>query len=173
MATLTATKFDTPDGAQRALAVLQGLQPQQLLTIQDAAIVSWPAGAKQPQTSNLHNLTGAGAVGGAFWGMLFGLIFVPFLGLAIGAITGALAGHFADYGIDDTFIQEVRSQVTPGTSALFLLSSGAVVDRVLAALQQAGVQGELISSNLSTEQEQQLREAFGAAGPAGAAGAAQ
>jgi uncharacterized membrane protein len=53
--------------------------------------------------------------------------------------------------------------VTPGTSALFLLSSDAVVDRVVDALKQAGLQGEIISSNLSTEQEQQLQAAFGGA----------
>ena len=43
-------------------------------------------GQKKPKTRQLHNLTGAGALGGAFWGMLFGLIFfVPLLGAAIGA----------------------------------------------------------------------------------------
>ena len=104
--------------------------------------------------------TGAGALGGAFWGMLFGLLFfVPFFGLAVGAAVGALAGHFARYGIDESFIDQVRAKITPGTSALFLLTSGAVVDKVAAAVK--GQQFELIQSNLSKEQEDQLREAFG------------
>lgn len=164
MATLTVSKFSSPDEAQRALDVLQGLQPQRLIAIQDAAIVSWPEGADQPKTSNMHNLTGAGALGGAFWGMLFGLIFfMPFLGAAIGAVTGAIAGHFTDFGIDDNFIKEVQSQVTPGTSALFLLSSGAVVDRVVEALKDAGITGQIISTNLSGEEEAKLKEAFSAA----------
>lgn len=164
MATLTATKFSSPDEAQRALEVLQGLQPQRLITIQDAAIVSWPEGADKPQTSNLHNLTGAGALGGAFWGMLFGLIFfMPFLGAAIGAITGAISGHFTNYGIDDTFVNQVRSQVTPGTSALFLLTSDGVVDRIAEALKEAGITGQIISTNLSGEQEAQIKEAFASA----------
>ena len=43
MATLTAIKFDTPDGADQLEAVLQDLQRQQLITVLDAAVVSWPA----------------------------------------------------------------------------------------------------------------------------------
>ena len=58
-----------------------------------AATVSWPEGAKRPKTRELHNLAGAGALGGAFWGLLFGLLFfVPLLGMAIGAAAGALSG---------------------------------------------------------------------------------
>ena len=99
-------------------------------------------------------------MGGAFWGMLFGLLFfIPFLGLAIGAAMGALMGHFAHYGIDEGFIDQVRSKITPGTSALFLLTSGAVVDKVADAVK--GQQFEIIQTNLSKEQEDQLRADFG------------
>jgi uncharacterized membrane protein len=160
MASLTVWKFDTPEGADGALATLSGLAKQQLITIQDAAVVTWPADKKKPKTKQAQNLAGAGALGGAFWGMLFGLLFlIPFLGLALGAAMGALAGHFADYGIDDDFIKAVKAKVTPGTSALFLLSDGAVADKVTEAFK--GTNMELIQSNLSTEQEAALREAFG------------
>ena len=72
----------------------------------------------------------SGAIlGGAFWGLLFGLIFlVPLLGAAVGAATGAFAGTLTDVGIDDGFIKEVRKTVTPGTSALFLMTSDAGID---------------------------------------------
>jgi len=49
------------------------------------------------------------------------IFFIPFFRLAVGAALGALSGYFADYGIDDNFIREVRKHVTPGTSALFFL----------------------------------------------------
>ena len=159
MATLSALKFNTPEGAEQMLSKVQDLQKQQLIQVQDAAIVTWPQGAKKPKTKQLQNMAGIGAMQGAFWGMLFGLIFfIPFFGLAIGAAMGALAGHFADYGIDDKFIEETRSKVTEGTSALFLLTSGAVVDKVAEALK--GTQAEVISTNLSKEQEDELRETF-------------
>lgn len=159
MATLTVWKFDTATGAQEALDKLAELSKQQLIQIQDAAVVSWPVGKKSPKTKNYGSMTGQGALSGAFWGMLFGLIFfVPFFGLAVGAAMGALAGKFADYGINDNFIKEVREKVTEGASALFLLSANAVQDRVLAAFE--GVNMELIASNLSAEQEAALREQF-------------
>ena len=162
MATLTVLKFPTASGAEEMLGTLEGLQKQQLISIQDAAIVSWPMGKKKPKTRQLHNLAGFGAMEGAFWGMLFGLLFfVPILGLAVGAGMGALAGSFADVGIDDKFIKEVQSKVTEGTSALFLMSSGAVADRIAPAVK--GQQFEIISTNLSKEEEANLQAAFSSA----------
>jgi uncharacterized membrane protein len=159
MATLAVLKFPTAEGAATMLVELQNLQKQQLITIQDGAILSWPVGAKKPKTTQLTNLTGAGALSGAFWGMLFGLLFfVPFFGLAIGAAMGALAGHFAHYGIDENFINQVRDKITVGTSALFLLTSGVVVDKVAEAVK--GQHFEIIQTNLSQAQEDELREAF-------------
>jgi uncharacterized membrane protein len=157
---LTVWKFPDALGADRAEVTLEGLQKQELITVHDAAIVSWPDGAKKPKTHQLNSLTMAGALGGSFWGLLFGLIFfVPLLGLAIGAATGALSGSLSDVGIDDGFIRDVRDQITPGTSALFVMTSDAVQDKVKAAFE--GQQMELISTNLSNEQEQALRQAFG------------
>jgi uncharacterized membrane protein len=156
MATLSVLKFDTADGAKQMENTLLGLQKQQLITIHDAAIVTWPQGKKQPKTEQLHSLAGAGALQGAFWGMLFGLIFfVPFFGLAIGAAMGALSGKFADYGIDDNFIKQTREKVTEGTSALFLLTSGAVMDKLAPAVKDQKF--EILSTSLSKEQEDQLR----------------
>jgi uncharacterized membrane protein len=62
-------------------------------------------------------------------------------------------------GIDDGFIARVRGQVTEGTSALFLMTSDAVIDRVVDAMKP--LHFEIIATNLSKDQEQKLREAFG------------
>jgi uncharacterized membrane protein len=162
VATITAYKFDTPDGAEQMLDLVKELSKQQLITLEDAAIVTWPQGNKKPKTKQLESLAGAGALGGAFWGMLFGLIFfVPFFGMAVGALTGALAGKFSDYGIDDDFIKSVGAKVTKGTSALFLMTSDAVMDKVSDAVKGKGWNFEILSTNLSKEQEDQLREDFG------------
>lgn len=159
MGTLTVWKFDTADGAEDATRMLQELSTQHLIRVHDAAVVRWDSGSKRPKTKQMHNLAGAGAAGGAFWGMLFGLIFfVPLLGAAIGAATGALAGSLKDVGIDDRFINRVRDEVTPGTSALFVLSSDAVMDKVGEAF--AGQSPKLIFTNLSDEQEAAIREVF-------------
>lgn len=159
MATLSVLKFETSEGAQQMLSVLESLQKQQLIEIQDAAIVTWEKGKKKPKTRQLHNMADVGALTGAFWGLLFGfLFFIPVLGLAMGAALGALAAHFSDYGIDDKFINSVKEKVTPGTSALFLLTAAANLDQVVVAVK--GMRFEIIQTNLTQEQEDQLRAAF-------------
>jgi uncharacterized membrane protein len=139
MATLSVLKFNDPYGADRVLLALQGLQERQMITLQDASIVSWPQGNKKPTTRQQFSTAGAGAL--------------------IGAGMGALSGSMADVGIDDDFIKQVREKVTPGTSALFALTSGATApDRVIDELKQYDF--EIISTNLPEEQEKKLREAF-------------
>ena len=159
MATLTAIEFPTADGADRALSTLRDLQKQKLIVLHDATVVSWPAGSKRPKTRHLRNLAGEAALGGVFWGVLFGLLFLaPLLGAAIGGAIGGVTGSLIDLGIDDEFSSEVRSRVTPGTSALFTLTSDAVVERVAEAFREMGAR--IISTNLSDEQEARLREMF-------------
>jgi uncharacterized membrane protein len=157
--TLVVLKFDTPEGAEQALAIAADLQKQHLLEIQDVATVTWPQGKKKPKTRHGQGACG-GAWYGAFWGMLLGWIFfVPFLGAAWGAAMGALSASWSDYGIGKEFIENVRSQVTEGTSALFLLAGQVTSDKVAEAFKSAP-KFEVISTNLSHEQEEQLKEAF-------------
>ena len=159
MATLTAVKFPTASGADDALEILERLQREEAISVHDGAIVTWEYGATKPRTRQLNDLTGAGALGGGFWGLLFGLIFfVPILGLLAGAAMGATAASMRDVGIDDDFIKEVQEKVTPGTSALFALTSAGVPDKVAEAFR--GVHGELLHTNLSRDQEAQLRDVF-------------
>lgn len=163
MATLTVLEFETADGAEQMVNILGQLRPLRLITILDAAIVSWPRGAKKPKTNQLTNLAAVGALSGAFWGLLFGLIFfMPLLGAAIGAGMGALGGSLRDVGINDELINTLRDEVTEGTSALFLMSADAVPDRLAEELKARSVSFKLVASNLSHEQEARLREVFGA-----------
>ena len=126
MATFTVWKFHTAEGAEDALGTLERLQSEELITVQDAAIVSWPEGKRKPKTRHLNNLAGAGALGGAFWGFLFGLIFlIPLLGLAVGAATGA---WFALVANDRTCPAAVLS-ARPRSASVG--SAGGVADAVL------------------------------------------
>jgi uncharacterized membrane protein len=159
MAALTVLKFSTPHGAEEGLEVVNDLERQHLIKLDDAAVVTWPEGKKKPKTKQLHSLAGLGALDGAFWGMLFGLIFfIPLFGAAVGAAMGALSGSLADVGISDDFIKKVRGEVKEGTSALFLMTHDAVVDKVAEATK--GLDFEVMTTNLSAEQEQKLRLAF-------------
>ena len=48
MATFTVWKFNTPTGAEQATKVLDDLSRQNLITIHDAATVSWDEGKNKP-----------------------------------------------------------------------------------------------------------------------------
>lgn len=159
MATLSVLKFETPEGAEQALGTVQDLAQQHLINLHDAAVVTWPAGKKKPKTRQLHNLAAVGAASGAFWGMLFGILFfVPLLGMAVGATMGAMSGSLRDVGINDNFIRDCRNKITAGTSALFLMTTDAVQDKVVDAMKQHKF--EILSTNLTKEQEDAWRKAF-------------
>jgi uncharacterized membrane protein len=130
-----------------------------MIKLLDAVIVTWPVGKNKPKTKHLTNLTGVGALSGAFWGLLFGvLFFIPLFGLVVGATIGAFAGSMTHMGIDENFIKSVLNKVTEGTSALFLMTSDAVENRVVEAMKQSKF--EIIATNLSKGEEDKLRATF-------------
>jgi uncharacterized membrane protein len=161
MTALTVWRFADADGAAGAVQLLETRARDETLVVLDAAVVAWEAGSRKPRARPLAGSVTSSALGAGFWGLLFGLVFsVPLLGAAIGAATGALADALADVGIDDHFINRVRDEVTPGTSALFLLTSDAVVGLVRDALAD-GPRPELIATHLEADQEAALRAVFG------------
>ncbi|GAA2021833.1 hypothetical protein GCM10009740_08260 [Terrabacter terrae] len=161
VAALTLWRFDDEEGAEAAIRTLSELDRQGALKLIDAAVVIWPAGARRPRASQVVTSSGKAALGGAFWGLLLGVIFfAPLLGLAVGAAAGALGGTLREAGIGDSFIQQARDAVTPGTSALFVVSSDVDVEQVRAAFPSH--RPTLIHTNLTPEQDAALREYFGA-----------
>jgi uncharacterized membrane protein len=160
MSELVVLGFKTETGAQEMSEVMGRLQKQQLITLEDAAVVVRKQDGK-PKVKQAVSLVGAGAMGGAFWGMLIGLLFfAPWLGLAIGAVSGAIGGKMSDYGIDDDFIKEVSETIEPGHSALFLLVKDVTPDKVLDEITK--YDATVMRTSLSNEDEAKLRSAFGA-----------
>ena len=158
MTTLAVWRFPESAGARSAVDLLERLRREGVLPFDDAAIVSWPEGRRKPKTEHLQHMAGRGAFGGGFWGLFFGLLFlVPVLGLAVGVTVGAVVG--STFGIDDRFIDTVRDRITPGTSALFVLTTQRVGDPALAAFRAVGA--ELVSTDLSTAQQDHLLDVFG------------
>jgi uncharacterized membrane protein len=161
MATLTVWRFGYWHEADQAVGTLEALDKQGLIKLIDAATVSWKQDAKKPKTRQVRHRGRPRAMGGMFWGALFGLIFaIPVAGAAVGAAAGVMSGKLRDAGIDDDFIRSAHDQITPGTSALFLLSSDAMTDKVKEVIDKTGVRPQLIESNLSDVQEAALREMF-------------
>jgi len=160
MNTLTVCCFQTPEAADAALPVVTRLVVEGAAGVDDAAVVSWPPGRRKPSARALGSMAGPGQLWGGFWGLLLGLIFLtPLAGPTFGAAAGAVAGSLSEFGVEDDFVHDVRAAVTPGTSAMFLVSSAASADRLAGAL--APFNTQTLSSRLSPEQEQRLRDALG------------
>ena len=155
---LIVVGFNDAADAFEMRAALVKLQSQYLIEMEDVVVVTRDAkGAVQ-----LHqavNLTKAGAVGGAFWGVLIGTLFLnPLLGAVVGAGSGALSSKLADIGINDRFMKDLGTTLTPGTSALFVLVRSATPDKVLEGLKAFSGKGRVLQTSLTKDKEDELRK---------------
>jgi uncharacterized membrane protein len=128
----TAWRFGGTEGADDAVLRLQQLDTQALIDVQDVAVLRWPQYAAAPQAQ--EHVTDEGSKASSF------------------------AKKLMKVGIDSSMVELVKRDMTPGTSALVLLSTDAAIDTVAQAF--GGHAMELIRSDLSVQQEDQLRAAF-------------
>jgi uncharacterized membrane protein len=163
MSTLTVWTFQSVTGAETAQDALKTLAEQNKITLHDAAAVTWELDDKKPHVHRLRHLVGKGAVKGSVVGFLIGALFlVPVAGVAVGVGLGALRGKSKRPAIDDEVVKQIREQVVPGTSALFVLSSDADLESVQPVMR--ALQPKLIRTDLDADQEQALRELAGETG---------
>ncbi len=160
MATLVAIGYDDQGTAEQARGTVAQLEADLIIQADQVASISRDLEGKyHVHTTHGGASAGAGAVWGGFWGLLFGLLFfIPFAGWAMGAGLGALFGHMGKHGIDKAFQEQVRDQVKPGTSALFMIIEKATPDKAVAALEQYG--GTVIKTSLSDEDTKKLQDAL-------------
>ncbi|MEZ5124990.1 MAG: DUF1269 domain-containing protein [Thermoleophilia bacterium] len=160
MSELMVLGFENETEADRFGVKLTQMQNDMVVVLDDAAeVVRDPDG--KPHVKHGHSLVGVGALGGAFWGMLFGFLFlVPFLGMAFGAGMGALTAKLGMTGSKQAVLEQMGDAVPPGKAGWFLLISQMTEDKFLDAIK--GTNARVVRTNLSKDDEQQLKEAFGA-----------
>ena len=160
MATLLAIGYPDQTTAEQARITVQSLEADLIIQADQVAAIARDAEGKYHVTTTHGGASaGGGAWWGGFWGMLFGMLFfIPFAGLALGAGFGALFGHLGAKGIDKAFQEQVRDQVQPGTSALFLIIEKATPDKAIAALKHYG--GTVIKTSLSDADTAKLQQAL-------------
>ena len=73
---------------------------------------------------------------------------------------GALFAKMGKTGIDQQVLQQMGDAVPPGKAGWFLLIGQLTEDKFLAEVQ--GANAKVVRTNLTEEQEKQLKEAFGA-----------
>lgn len=160
MTTFTVWKFDDPAGAQQAAKVLHDAASEGLVKIVDHAVVTWPVGEDQPHTDHGHDDSKHGAAWGAVLGVLGGVLFtVPIIGGVVGATIGVLSKATDGTGITKDDLTRIRTEVTPGTSALFVVTEEGDLDRLGERFRFGDKQ--LVHTNLTDAERETLLETFG------------
>lgn len=165
MSDLVVLGFPSKERAEQVMDVAGSLNRQELLDLEDAALV-WRTSDGKIKVQQSVNPVAAGAASGAMWGTLLGLLFLmPLFGMAVGAATGAASGKLADVGIDDRFIKETAATLTPGSAAIFALVRRSTPDRVREAL--APYEPTVLRTSLTADREEELVAALQNGRPAG------
>lgn len=152
---LIVIAFDHFDDARTAMAGLRSLEREGQIAFEDTAIVERDPDGTAHVKNEVSGTTETAAAVGAIVGGLVSFVF-PLAGIALGAALGALVGRSLDRGVSDTFVDEVKTTLRPGRSALFLVVKEQNADAVLAALRS--FRGDVIQTTLDTEAEEALRE---------------
>jgi uncharacterized membrane protein len=134
----TAWRFSSTEGADEAVLKLKQLEAAKLVEVQDVSVIRWPQYAAEPTV--LEHVTEEGSK------------------------VSSLMHKFTHTGIDSSMIQSAVGDMTPGTSVLVLLTPDAAIDAFAKAFEGQGV--ELIRSDLSVQEQDQVRAALGDSGAA-------
>src|ERR1700691_4685892 len=109
MSSLTAWRFSGTEEADDAVLRLKRLNEQDLIDVQDVAVIRWPQYAAAPMAHE-HVIREGGMV-------------------------SSFAKKLSHSNIDSSAVESVKGDLTPGTSALVLLSANATVDTVAKAFE--------------------------------------
>jgi uncharacterized membrane protein len=158
MANLLVITFDNMDDAGKLLANIKQLEKDSQLQVNDAAVIVKEADGHVKVKNMADTGMKAGAVGGGLLGLIIASVFFPIGGMLLGAAAGALIGKAAHLGVDKDFVKEVSSELTPGTSALFIMASKANPGAVRAILEQ--YRGKVFQSTLDEAALEEVKKAL-------------
>ena len=154
---LIVVAFDHFDDAKTAMTTLRSLEREGRISFEDTAIIQRDPDGKAHVRNEVSGTTETATAIGAVIGGIMSFAF-PLLGVAVGAALGAAVGQMLDRGVSSTFIDEVKTTLRPGRSALFLVVRQSDADATIAALRP--FKGDVIQSTLDTEAEEALRGAL-------------
>jgi uncharacterized membrane protein len=158
MSQLIAITFDGLDQAGEALKALRQFERRDLVHLTDTAVISKDADG-DVHTKNEYDSgveLGVGVVGTL--GLLVAIAF-PVAGVAVGLGGGAWAGSKMHLGVDKAFLESLRDDLRPGTSALLLMVDKVKPDAI-PEIRQAmqPFHGTVYETTLSPEAQRNLRE---------------
>ncbi len=155
---LIVAAFQDEFAADEALKKLKTAQKQNLIEMQDAAVI------RRDEKNKLHIKEtadpggGRGAAAGGAIGAVIGLIAGP-PGVVVGAATGALVGgvtaRVIDSGIPDDRLRQIGEGLQPGCSAIVAIIEHNWVEGVEKQLAEAGA--DVLTEQLRVDIAEQLQ----------------
>jgi uncharacterized membrane protein len=149
--------FDHFDDAKAAMKSLRELERDGRIRFEDTALVERDPDGTTHVRNEVSGTTETAAAIGAVIGGLLTFVFPP-AGMAIGAALGAVVGASFKTGVDKDFVDDVKTTLRPGRSALFLVVKASQADATLAALRP--FRGDVIQTTFDTDAEEALRQAL-------------
>ncbi len=142
---LTVWIYETALGAAAAEVRLRTLRDRGAVEIHDAITVSWMPGSHRPLIGHLRHEMSTPYPRGSVLAGLVGLVFVaPAAGVAPEARLAALAQRLVGTGIDQTFLEDLKAQLHPESSALLVLSGHAELDVVRPVIERGLARGDVV-----------------------------
>jgi|tagenome__1003787_1003787.scaffolds.fasta_scaffold20977838_3 uncharacterized membrane protein len=147
MATITVWIFDSPGGAGSLATRLDTLAKEGALDVVDGAVVEWAESSRKPHTTQLRHSVER-TIGAS---------------LGVGRLTrrrDKVEDSLRLAGLDDEAIEQVRGELTAGTSTLVLSTRDSDLSRLVEAFGGPLTRARLIHSNLTEAGEAELRRTF-------------
>lgn len=163
MSNLIVLVFDSDEEASQVMGAIKSLRKENFISLDDTAVIVKDADGKVHVKNEIDRGiklgAGIGSLMGLFLGMLFG---GPVGALLLGGAGGALVGKLVDMGVDQKFVKQLKEELPPGSSALFLLVHDANSNVAMAALRpyKGTVYHTTLDSDTEAELQRVLKERF-------------
>jgi uncharacterized membrane protein len=150
--------FEDENQALAVLRSLKSLANQDMLSLDDAAVIIKDAQGKVQVKNMVEKNVKVGAAVGGLVGLAVASILFPVAGIALGAAGGALVGKSFGNGVDKKFIKDVTESLAPGNSAILFLVSHENTGMLITALEPYF--GKIYQTSFDSEVEAELRKSL-------------
>ncbi len=156
---LIVATFKEEEAADKALKELHDIEVHSTLRYLDAAVIRREENEKLHIKETADPGGGKGAAAGGTIGALIGVLAGPpgiIVGGAVGALVGGVTAKTIDSGIPNERLDQLAEHVSPGTSALAIISEVPFVDELERDLVKAG--GDVMITHIRPDIPDQLAE---------------
>ena len=157
MSELVVITFASEQDGPEALGRVHDLRDAGRLDVQDSAVIMKDPDGKTHVANTVSSGTKSGALVGGMLGLLLGMFFLPLFGIVAGAAAGIAFARGVSMHVDKGFVDDVTNELTPGTSALFVVLNGDIGPLTSAV---SPFKGKVFQTTLDPELEASLNQAL-------------